>query len=109
MQTMLKVTGSTLWIWVPKELDHHSAEQICQKVDYQIQTRDIREIVFDFSETSFCDSSGIGMLMGRYKMIRALGGKIRAVRVQAQVARILTLSGITKIIPVEKFEGGKEK
>lgn len=111
METTFQVKGNTLWIRVPGELDHHSADQICQEADRRIQTEDIREVVFDFARTSFCDSSGIGMLMGRYKMMHALGGSVRAVKVQAQVARILTLSGVTKIIPVEakETEGGRQE
>ena len=109
LETTRKTTDHILRIRVPGELDHHSAKAICREADRRIQTEDIREIIFDFADTTFCDSSGIGMLMGRYKMIRALGGKVRAVQVQAQVARILTLSGVTKIIPVEEVEGGRSK
>ena len=70
--------------------------------------KDIREIVFDFSDTVFCDSSGIGMLMGRYKMMKALGGDVRAVQVRERVGKILMLSGVMKIIPVEKKQGGMQ-
>ena len=103
-----KITDRTLWISVPRELDHHSAEQICREADRLVRQRDVREIVFDFSDTVFCDSSGIGMLMGRYKMMKALGGNIRAVQVQERVGKILMLSGVMKIIPVEKKQGGIE-
>ena len=101
MQEEQRIVDKALWIRVPKELDHHSAQQICREADRLVQQREIREIVFDFSDTVFCDSSGIGMLMGRYKMMKALGGEIRAVGVEARVGKILMLSGIMKIIPVE--------
>ena len=67
-------------IEVPKELDHHSAEYIREEADRILSERNIRSIVFDFAKTSFMDSSGIGMIMGRYKSIRFLGGKVIAVR-----------------------------
>lgn len=102
------VRENVLWVRVPAELDHHSADQISREADQRIQKEEIQEIVFDFSETVFCDSSGIGMLMGRYKMMRALGGSVRAVQVQERVAKILMLSGVLKIIPVERKQGGKE-
>lgn len=101
-----KIEGKTLWIQVPKELDHHSAERICREADRLVKEMDVKEIVFNFSDTAFCDSSGIGMLMGRYKMMRALGGTVRAVQVRERVGRILMLSGIMKIIPVETITGG---
>lgn len=100
-----RITGKTLWIQVPGELDHHNAEQICEETDRLVKERDIQEIIFDFSKTIFCDSSGIGMLMGRYKMMKALGGTVKAVQVQERVSRILMLSGIMKIIPVETKQG----
>lgn len=103
-----RIIGRTLWIQVPGELDHHNAEQICRETDRLVKERDIQEIIFDFSETIFCDSSGIGMLMGRYKMMKALGGTVRAVQVRERVGRILMLSGVMKIIPVERVQGGRE-
>lgn len=108
VQGTQRITGKTLWIKVPQELDHHSAEGISREADRLVRQRDIREIVFDFSNTVFCDSSGIGMLMGRYKIMKALGGTVRAVQVQKRVEKILMLSGIMKIIPVEQKQGGKQ-
>ena len=105
----MKTENGILWIRVPAELDHHSADQICRKADEIVQTREVWEIVFDFSATVFCDSSGIGMLMGRYKMMTALGGTVRAVQVRDRVERILMLSGVMKVIPVERMQGGNER
>ena len=102
----MKLEKQTLYIRVPMELDHHSADAICRRADELVQAKDVREIVFDFSETEFCDSSGIGMLMGRYKMMQALGGTVRAVRVGQRVERSLVLSGVRKLIPVEEMRGG---
>ena len=104
----MKVEVRSLRIRVPAELDHHSAAQICAQADELVRTQDIREIVFDFSRTVFCDSSGVGMLMGRYKMMQALGGTVKAVRVQGRVERILMLSGVMKVIPVEREQGGND-
>ena len=108
MDSGMKVENRSLRIRVPAELDHHSAAQICAQADELVRTQDIREIVFDFSRTVFCDSSGVGMLMGRYKMMQALGGTVKAVRVQGRVERILMLSGVMKVIPVEGEQGGND-
>ena len=88
---------------IREELDHHSAAQISARADQLIREQDVREVVFDFSGTTFCDSSGIGMLMGRYKIMQALGGSVRAVKVQDRVERILLLSGVMRVIPVERI------
>ncbi len=107
MKENMKLENGILRIRVPEELDHHSAAQISAQADALIKKREVREVVFDFSETLFCDSSGIGMLMGRYKMMQALGGTVRAVEVQSRVERILLLSGVMKMIPVERMKRGE--
>ena len=101
---ILERVGILLLIRVPTELDHHVAEQIREEVDMILKTEDIQRLVFDFSQTVFCDSSGIGMLMGRYKIMRALGGQVQAIHVDENVYRILRISGITKLISVNGGE-----
>mgnify|MGYP003297883605 CR=1 FL=1 len=59
-------------------------------------------VIFDFADTNFMDSSGIGLLMGRYKLMRALGGTVRIVHAGERIQKILMLSGIHKIIQIEK-------
>lgn len=103
MDDCFKISGNNLTIIVPTELDHHSAEKIRNGADKIVQGRNIRSIVFDFGRTSFMDSSGIGMIMGRYKDMRFMGGTVIAVRANERVRRILTLSGIYKMIDI--YEG----
>jgi stage II sporulation protein AA (anti-sigma F factor antagonist) len=69
-------------------------------VDKELHFSPIKNIVFDFDEVNFMDSSGIGMVIGRYKQIQARGGKTLIIRARPQVDRILELSGIKKIIEI---------
>lgn len=101
MDELLEVKGSTLTVYVPEELDHHYAEQIRVESDRILARQNIRQIVFDFRRTAFMDSSGIGVIMGRYRNIGLLGGSVKAVNVGEQVERILRISGIYKVIAVE--------
>ncbi len=103
MEDCFKVTGRNLTIIMPCELDHHNAEKLKTGADRIIQSRNIRSIVFDFGKTNFMDSSGIGMIMGRYKMIHFMGGKVMAIRVNQRIRRILTLSGVYKVMEI--YEG----
>ncbi len=73
MEKIFAIKGTNLTIHMPKELDHHNAEEIKREADRLLGTRNIRSIIFDFEKTSFMDSSGIGMIMGRYKNIRFAG------------------------------------
>ena len=102
MEDWMEVKERTLTVRMPEELDHHSAEQIRQETDRILAEKNIRQIIFDFRKTVFMDSSGIGVIMGRYRNIRLLGGIVRAIHVGEQVYRILRISGIHKVIEIEK-------
>lgn len=104
MEELFNVRGTTLTIYVPVELDHHNAEEIRLGADKWITRQNIRTIIFDFYKTNFMDSSGIGVIMGRYKNLRFMGGNVMAVNVNERVHRILTLSGIYKIVEIHKKE-----
>lgn len=60
---------------IEEEIDHHSSEKIRKRADYEIEIHIPRKVVFDFEKVTFMDSSGIGMLIGRYKLISMLGRK----------------------------------
>ncbi len=94
------IDGTTMTVHLPPELDHHSSEQIRGEADRLIRRRNIRRVLFDFGKTTFMDSSGIGMLIGRYKMMHFMGGTVQAVRVGRSMRRILALSGICRMIDV---------
>lgn len=100
MQIKFSTKGSTLIISIIGELDHHSAETVRRKADYEIMKSTTKNLIFDFSQTTFMDSSGIGVIMGRYKNIEKLNGKAAAVNVNDQIARIFEMSGLSKIIPI---------
>ena len=87
-------------IFVPEELDHHGAEKIRREADQLMGSRRVKQVIFDFRETVFMDSAGIGMIMGRYKLMQSLGGKVTAIHVNQRVRRILLLSGIYKIVGI---------
>ncbi|WP_283684254.1 STAS domain-containing protein [Parablautia sp. Marseille-Q6255] len=103
MEQVFTISGTTMTVHLPAELDHHNSEQIRKEADQLIRTKNIRRVLFDFSRTVFMDSSGIGMIIGRYKTMRFMGGMVAAVCVSEQMRRILTLSGIYKVIDI--YEG----
>ena len=98
------VRDNCLTIFLPRELDHHNAEKIRQKSDSLIEKHQIRCVIFDFERTNFMDSSGIGVIMGRYRTIYLLGGEVWAVNTNERMKKILTMSGVTKIIQIYEEE-----
>ena len=95
-----QVKGRTLVIRMPKELDHHTTGQIPQKADRMIGERNIQRIEFDFRDTGFMDSSGIGLLMGRYRALGMRGKCVQVVNVNSHIAKLLRLSGVGKYIEI---------
>ena len=93
-----QVQENYLTIFLPSELDHHNAEEIRKESDRLIEHNHIRYVIFDFRDTNFMDSSGIGVIMGRYKRVYLLGGEVFAVHTNERMKRILSMSGVTKIM-----------
>lgn len=98
LQIKFSNKGTALVISIIGELDHHAAEYVRNKIDGELIKSTTKNIIFDFSRLSFMDSSGIGVIMGRYKIIRQLNGKAAIVKANAQIRRILEMSGILKIM-----------
>lgn len=95
-----QVQENCLTIFLPKEVDHHNAEEIRKNADLMIEKNHIKYVIFDFGSTEFMDSSGIGAIMGRYRIIRLVGGEVWAVHTNARIKKILTMSGMTKIMQI---------
>ena len=70
-----QVQENCLTIYLPREVDHHNADEIRKEADAVISRNHIRYVIFDFDRTDFMDSSGIGIIMGRYKTVSLIGGK----------------------------------
>ena len=82
------------------ELDHHIARNIREDIDEIISSKPINNIIFDFKNISFMDSSGIGVIIGRYRKISLEGGKVIAININDRVKKIFDISGLNKIIGV---------
>ena len=89
-----------LYIQITEEIDHHSTQIIRRKMDNEITRFMPRKDVFDFSKVSFMDSAGIGLLIGRYKLAKMLGGVAEITNTSKSIEKVLEMSGITRIIPI---------
>lgn len=101
MECEYKISGTELRIVLPRELDHHVARQIQQETDLLVDTYHIRKIIFDFQGTDFMDSSGIGVILGRFRNARFSGGKILAEHMNPRVRKLLVMSGLECILSAE--------
>ncbi|MBE7043588.1 MAG: STAS domain-containing protein [Ruminococcaceae bacterium] len=91
------------------ELDHYSASEIRRKLDREITGCSVKHLIFDFSDLSFMDSSGLGVIIGRYKKIKEKNGKVLLVCNKAHVDKLLSVSGLKKLLGVNKTVEGAMK
>lgn len=101
MQIIFQTKDKTLIVKLIGELDHHVAGGVKERIDKKITSSQLANLVFDFSALSFMDSSGIGVVIGRYKLVKSLGGRTVIVSSTKSLDRLLNIAGIKKIISVE--------
>ena len=90
--------GDTLLIHMPKELDHHNCMDLKRDTDLMLDENYINRIIFDFGKTEFMDSSGIGVLLNRYKQMAASRGTVTYYGAGPRVVRILEMGGLVRLI-----------
>lgn len=93
---------------ITEELDHHSSEKIRKRADYEIQRLMPKRTIFDFKKVKFMDSAGIGLILGRYKLAEAYGGKLELLNVSKNLKRIFEMSGILKIISIIDIQNNEK-
>lgn len=87
-----------LIVYMMGELDHHSAEEVRSKIDDRLDRDGVTKLIMDFTNVTFMDSSGIGVVIGRFKKISLKKGKVCIANVNSSVKRVFDLSGMFKII-----------
>lgn len=102
-----ELKDNSLRVMVPKELDHHSSIDLRSQTGYVTSNVSCENLVFDFKDTEFMDSSGIGMMIGRCKNMDFTGGEVRAEHMNGRIRKIFLLSGLHKMVKIE--EGGEEE
>jgi stage II sporulation protein AA (anti-sigma F factor antagonist) len=100
------VIDDYLCIRMTIEVDHHGAASIREGADRLILDDKVKNVVFDFEQTQFMDSSGIGIIIGRYKKISCVGGKVYAINTNPRIAKMLSTLATSSIIEILSA-GGK--
>jgi len=87
---------------IEEDIDECCVQKIRRRIDNEIQRYMPKEVIFDFSNVSFMDSAGIGLIIGRYKLINMIGGELKIANVNTQIQKIFEMSGLLRLIPVEQ-------
>lgn len=94
----MKGFGKTLVVKLNGEIDHHIAADIKRAIEDEYYAGRYKNIILDFEGVGFMDSSGVGMVIGRYKTTALYGGKFAVVNVHRQMERIFELSGLARLV-----------
>lgn len=98
MKLEKKIERLTLFLRLDGELDMHTASIVRQAIDLEIEKRGIRTVILNLQDVRFVDSSGLGVIIGRYKKLLLVGGKLKITNVPPHIFKIMELSGLPNII-----------
>lgn len=98
MQINFYDKNKQLFVIIEGELDHHTSENFKELLENKLSNKKYDEIILDLDKLSFMDSSGIGVLIGRYKELKGYGTKLSVINVKPQVRKVFEISGLFKLI-----------
>lgn len=104
MPVELDIEESCVTAYISGEIDHHNAAQLRQKIDETVESVYPQLLVLDFGAVTFMDSSGIGLVMGRYKLMKDLQGRIEIQNAPKNIGKVMKMAGIEKLICAERDE-----
>lgn len=90
----ISVSDKSLTVFLSGEIDHHNASSLREKADTEIIKTAPKELILDFSDVTFMDSSGVGLVIGRYKIASSIGCKTVVTGLNPRDKKILLLSGM---------------
>ena len=99
MESIYQKKDKRLIFEISEDIDECVVKKIRRRLDNEIERYMPKEVIFDFNKVSFMDSAGIGLLIGRYKLVDMLGGKVEVTNLTTPVRKIFEMSGVLKIIP----------
>jgi stage II sporulation protein AA (anti-sigma F factor antagonist) len=98
------VVNGVLVVRLRGELDHHAVENIRNDIEDELAKTHHRGLVLSFRGIDFMDSSGLGLILGRYRSVTGRNGKMALCEVTPALRRIFELSGILKVVPLHDTE-----
>lgn len=101
MSVEINVTGEVVTAYLGGELDHHSAKEMREAIDNSVDLNMPTLLVLDFRNISFMDSSGIGLVMGRYRNLMKTGAQLHITGASPQIYKVLKLAGIERLAKLE--------
>ena len=95
--SILSSSKEELRILISGDIDHHSSSMMREQIDFSIKKYHPKTLVLDFSSVNFMDTSGIGLILGRFKLTDEMGIKLRVINAKSRIKRIIEFSGIKSL------------
>ena len=100
MNELFEFKDAILTVNLPQDLDHPQSDWIRKETDRIMSRTYVKRIVFDFENTEFMDSSGIGLVMGRYRLIREWNGSVEIHNPAPSIKKVMRLAGLDRIASI---------
>lgn len=94
------IENRVLTLFLIGDIDHHSAKEMRSVADNSIDQYNPKKLIIDFKDVPFMDTSGIGLVMGRYKIMKSIGGQVELINLSPYIQRIMKLGGLTKLVQI---------
>ena len=107
MPVKIDKKGEVVTAYLSGELDHHTAKAMRESIDSAIELNMPTLLIIDFTDISFMDSSGIGLVMGRYRLLSRTGAELHISGASPQIYKVMQLAGIERLAKLEK-KGNKK-
>lgn len=93
---------TTITAHIKGDIDHHFAKDMRESIDLEIEKNTPEMLILDFKEVAFMDSSGIGLVMGRYKLTNILGCELKVINLSPHIKKVMKLAGIEKLLTMDR-------
>ncbi len=105
MPVHIQSDGETVTAFLEGEIDHHSAVAMRETIDAHLIAGNAKLLIMDFRDVTFMDSSGIGLVMGRYRQIRYNDGSLQIINTSPQIYKVMRIAGLERLAVLEKGNG----
>ena len=102
MNTQIDFLKDTMYVKLRGDIDHHTAKYIREDIDRELYKFQPETVIMDLSNVDFMDSSGLGLILGRYTKVNMLGGVLKVANPTPRIEEMLVMAGTDKLIPIEK-------
>ena len=100
--TEYNIEKNYMTLYLSGEIDHHSAIALRGEIDKNITENMPATLIIELSSVDFMDSSGLGLIMGRYTTMQKIGGNVILRNPGEKVNKILKLAGMDRILKIEQ-------